>query len=703
MKRLLGYLKPHKWVMTFATLLVLLIIVVELYRPIIIGDAIDDYINGYYQPYVTTSEDAPGAVSYKGLWLTRDADSVAAADASSSESSSGTDIIANAFSSSGEDASSASDTTPEASAALSDAEQAGPYYQLFLYQDHYYMAEELTYGQTLLLKEASGQTLSEYASSLTPLSREALKELRTYDFRGILKAALLYLLLMLAGFVLNAADTWMLQKMGQNIVYSLREEVFSHIHSLSLNFFNTTPVGKLVTRVSNDTEAVNELFSTILVKLFKNVVKIIGYAVVMISIDPKMAGVSFLLLPLVAVITFVFRAFSRKAYQITRNRITELNTFLSEHISGMKLIQIFAREKEKYAAFEQRSRDLYRANWREVMTFAIFRPIVYMISVIAMVIVIGTGSSSVLQGTLSLGTLFIFISYISSFFEPIQELAEQFGTLQSSLASAEKIFSILDEKPDIVNPPAPRKVTIKGRIEFRHVWFAYEKDDYILKDVSFTIHPGEKVAFVGATGAGKTSILNLIGRYFDIQKGEILIDGINIKDLDTDVLRSAIGQVQQDVFLFTGDVKSNISLGNESITLEDVKKAAQTVHADTFIEKMPRQYDEPVTERGSTLSAGQRQLISFARTLAYKPTILVLDEATANIDTETEALITQALERLMEGRTTIMVAHRLSTIQHADKIIVMHKGQIRESGSHQELLAQNGLYKKLYDLQLVDA
>ena len=703
MKRLLGYLKPHKWVMTFATLLVLLIIVVELYRPIIIGDAIDDYINGYYQPYVTTSEDAPGSVSYKGLWLTRDADSVAAADASSSESSSGTDIIANAFSSSGEDASSASDTTTEASAALSDAEQAGPYYQLFLYQDHYYMAEELTYDQTLLLKEASGQTLSEYASSLTPLSREELKELRTYDFRGILKAALLYLLLMLAGFVLNAADTWMLQKMGQNIVYSLREEVFSHIHSLSLNFFNTTPVGKLVTRVSNDTEAVNELFSTILVKLFKNVVKIIGYAVVMISIDPKMAGVSFLLLPLVAVITFVFRAFSRKAYQITRNRITELNTFLSEHISGMKLIQIFAREKEKYAEFEQRSRDLYRANWREVMTFAIFRPIVYMISVIAMVIVIGTGSSSVLQGTLSLGTLFIFISYISSFFEPIQELAEQFGTLQSSLASAEKIFSILDEKPDIVNPPAPREVTIKGRIEFRHVWFAYEKDDYILKDVSFTIHPGEKVAFVGATGAGKTSILNLIGRYFDIQKGEILIDGINIKDLDTDVLRSAIGQVQQDVFLFTGDVKSNISLGNESITLEDVKKAAQTVHADTFIEKMPRQYDEPVTERGSTLSAGQRQLISFARTLAYKPTILVLDEATANIDTETEALITQALERLMEGRTTIMVAHRLSTIQHADKIIVMHKGQIRESGSHQELLAQNGLYKKLYDLQLVDA
>ena len=345
---------------------------------------------------------------------------------------------------------------------------------------------------------------------------------------------------------------------------------------------------------------------------------------------------------------------------------------------------------------------MFRANWREVMTFAIFRPSIYLISIVAMIIVIGTGSSYVLGGTLSLGTLFIFISYISSFFEPIQELAEQFGTLQSSLASAEKIFSILDEKPEIVNPDKPLPVQIQGRIEFKHVWFAYEKDDYILKDVSFVIHPGEKVAFVGATGAGKTSILNLIGRYFDIQKGEILIDGVNIKDIDTDVLRGAIGQVQQDVFLFTGDIKSNISLGNENITLQDVQSAARTVHADTFIEKMPEGYDAPVTERGSTLSAGQRQLISFARTLAYKPSILVLDEATANIDTETESLITQALSTLMEGRTTIMVAHRLSTIQHADKIIVMHKGQIKEAGSHQELLAQNGLYKKLYDLQLVE-
>ncbi len=522
-------------------------------------------------------------------------------------------------------------------------------------------------------------------------------------YRGILYAGGLYALMLLLGFAFNASNNWILQNVGQSIIYRMREEVFAHIHSLSVHFFNTQPVGKLVTRVSNDTEAVNELFSQILAKLFKNTVKIIGFAVVMLSINVKMALYSFLLLPFVTALTFLFRYLSRKAYRITRTRITELNTFLSEHISGMKLIQIFAREKEKYEEFEWKSGLLFKANWRETIIFAIFRPAIYMLSVIAMAVVIGQGSAFVLEGTVSLGTLFVFINYISSFFEPIQELAEQFGTLQSSLASAEKIFSILDEKPEIVNPENPRSVRITGRIEFRHVWFAYEKEDYILKDVSFTIAPGEKAAFVGATGAGKSSILNLIGRYYDVQKGEILIDGVNIKEIDKDALRRAIGQVQQDVFIFTGDIKGNISLDNEEIPREEIERAARIVNADSFINKMPQGFDEPVTERGSTLSAGQRQLLSFARTLAYKPTILVLDEATANIDTETESLITQALEKLMEGRTTIMVAHRLSTIQHADKIIVMHKGEIKESGSHQELLQMDGMYKKLYDLQLVEA
>ena len=659
MKRLLSYLKPHKWVITLATVLVLFIITVELYRPIIIGNAIDQYINGYYHPYVEADVSASDAVNWNGLVLSRDQ-------------------------------------------AVSKADSAS-FYQIFLWKDHYYMAENLTRAECTALQNADTSVLKNYVrEGAQKLTSNDLKVLRQNDFKGILKAAILFLLLLFSGFFLNLADTWLLQKMGQQIVYKLREETFTHIHSLSLSFFNTTPVGKLVTRVSNDTEAVNELFSTILVKLFKNVVKIIGYAVVMLSINVKMAGISFLLLPLVAILTFVFRHLSRKAYQITRNKITELNTFLSEHISGMKLIQIFAREKEKYSEFEGKSMELYRANFREIMTFAIFRPSIYMVSVIAMILVIRTGSLSVLNGSLSLGTLFVFITYISSFFEPIQELSEQLGTLQSSIASAEKIFSVLDVKPEIVSPTDPAPVNILGEIEFRHVWFAYEEENYILKDVSFVIQPGEKAAFVGATGAGKSTILNLIGRYFDIQKGQILIDGIDIHEIDLDVLRGAIGQVQQDVFIFTGDIKSNISLNNEAISPDDVRRAAEIVNADPFIQKLPHGYDEPVTERGSTLSAGQRQLLSFARTLAYDPKILVLDEATANIDTETETLITQALARLMDGRTTIMVAHRLSTIQHADKIIVMHHGEIKESGTHQELLAKDGLYKKLYELQLMD-
>ena len=656
MKQLLGYLKPHKWTMFFATILVLFIIVIELYRPIIIGNAIDNNINGYYKPYLETTKDGKEAVSYKDVYLTKN---------------------------------------------FSENEINGNnLYQIVLFDDNYYMIENIDKKQSEILQKATNEELKSIISNATLLDKEDLKEVRKYDFNGILYATGLYLLIMLIGFVLNVINTLMLQNMGQKIIFKMRKQVFEHIHSLSLNFFNKEPVGKLVTRVTNDTESINELFTTILIKLFKNVVKIFGFAVVMFYKDVKLASLAFLMLPIVGVLTFMFKHFSRVAYRITRNKITELNTFLAEHISGMKLIQIFAKEKEKYEEFENKSEELYRANWREVMTFAIFRPCIYFVSVIALIIIIGNGSSSVLNGTLSVGTLYIFISYINSFFEPIQELVEQFGTLQSSIASSEKIFSILEEKPDIISPKNPKDININGKIEFKNVWFAYEDEDYILKDVSFTINEGEKVAFVGATGAGKSSILNLIGRYFDIQKGEILIDGVNIKDIDIDVLRGSIGQVQQDVFIFTGDIKSNISLNNENITNEKIIQSAKMVNASSFIEKLNNKYDEPVTERGSTLSAGQIQLLSFARTLAYNPKILVLDEATSNIDTETEELITKALETLMNDRTTIMVAHRLSTIQHADKIIVMHKGEIKESGNHQQLISKNGIYKRLYDVQL---
>ena len=520
-------------------------------------------------------------------------------------------------------------------------------------------------------------------------------------FAGLLFTAGKYALALLITFVCNNRMMYLLQRMGQRIVYEMRRELFEHIESLSMRFFDLTPVGKIVTRVTNDVEAVHELYANILVKLFRNVVKILGLAVVMLALDVRMALLSFIMVPLVSVLTVLTRTLSLRANREMRTRLSALNTFLSEHLSGMKIIQIFNREKRKYEEFSQYSEAHYRASFRAIMVNAVFRPIIVFTAVVAMSIVIAGGSHGVLTGTVSFGTMYIFLQYIKTFFEPIQDLAEQLSTLQSAVASAEKIFTLLDEKPLIHDPEKPvQPAEIRGRIEFRNVWFAYDNENFILRDVSFVIEPGQKVAFVGATGAGKSSILNLIGRYYDIQKGEILIDGVNIKDLSRDQIRRAIGQVQQDVFIFTGDVKSNIRLREESISDEAIREASRQVNADRFIDRLPGGYDERVTERGSTFSAGQRQLLSFARTLAFDPSILILDEATANIDTETEQWIQEALETLMTGRTTIMVAHRLSTIQHADKIIVMHKGKIRESGTHQELLDQDGIYRKLYQLQL---
>ena len=521
------------------------------------------------------------------------------------------------------------------------------------------------------------------------------------DYDVIVNTAVKYSIVLALGFAFNIAQTWILQKTGQNIILQVRREIYLHIQSLSSRYFDLTPVGKLVTRVSNDVEALNEMYSDILVKLFRNIIKIIGLAAVMLIYDYKLALFSFILLPIVILLTVFFRRMARKIYRIYRTRLTDLNTFLSEHLSGMRIIQIFGREERKYEEFHDKNKKLYKAFYNEMLIFAVFRPLMYILSVLSLMIVLWVGSREVFTTVISVGTLYIFSNYIQSFFDPIQELAEQFSTLQSSIASAEKIFTIMDEDFSIEEVENPVVLPeIKGRIEFDHVWFAYDDENYVLRDVSFVIEPGQKAAFVGATGAGKSSILNLIGRYYDIQKGHIYIDGVDIKELSKKQLRSAIGQMQQDVFIFEGDIEYNIRLHDEDITDEDVKKAAEYVNASRFIEKLPGAYKEPVTERGATFSAGERQLLSFARTLAHKPSILVMDEATANIDTETEILIQEALEKLMEGRTTIMVAHRLSTIQHADCIMVMHKGKIREQGTHQELLAQDGIYKKLYELQM---
>ena len=521
------------------------------------------------------------------------------------------------------------------------------------------------------------------------------------DYDVIIATAIKYAVVLALSFAFNIAQTWILQKTGQNIILQMRKDLYRHIQSLGSRYFDITPVGKLVTRVTNDVEALNEMYSGILVQLFRNIVKIVGLAGVMLVLDVRLAAISFVLMPLVIGLTVLCQKIARNIYRLYRTRLTDINTFLSEHLSGMKIIQIFGRQERKFEEFHDKNTKLYKAFYREMLMYAVFRPLIYILSILSLMIVLWFGSRNVFDEIISVGTLYIFSNYIRSFFDPIQELAEQFSTLQSSIASAEKIFTVMDEDefiPEVENPKQPDKIT--GKIEFDHVWFAYDGENYVLKDVSFVINPGEKVAFVGATGAGKSSILNLIGRYYDIQKGHIYIDGIDIRQLSKKTLRSAIGQMQQDVFIFEGDVAYNICLNDDDITDAQVKAAAEYVNASHFIEKLPQGYHEPVTERGATFSAGERQLLSFARTLAHNPSILVMDEATANIDTETEILIQEALEKLMDGRTTIMVAHRLSTIQHADCIMVMHKGRICERGTHRELLEQDGIYRKLYELQI---
>ena len=521
------------------------------------------------------------------------------------------------------------------------------------------------------------------------------------DYDVIIATAIKYAVVLALSFAFNIAQTWILQKTGQNIILQIRKDLYRHIQSLGSRYFDITPVGKLVTRVTNDVEALNEMYSGILVQLFRNIVKIVGLAGVMLVLDVRLAAISFVLMPLVIGLTVLCQKIARNIYRLYRTRLTDINTFLSEHLSGMKIIQIFGRQERKFEEFHDKNTKLYKAFYREMLMYAVFRPLIYILSILSLMIVLWFGSKNVFDEIISVGTLYIFSNYIRSFFDPIQELAEQFSTLQSSIASAEKIFTVMDEDefiPEVENPKQPDKIT--GKIEFDHVWFAYDGENYVLKDVSFVINPGEKVAFVGATGAGKSSILNLIGRYYDIHKGHIYIDGIDIRQLSKKQLRSAIGQMQQDVFIFEGDVAYNIRLNDDAITDAQVKAAAEYVNASHFIEKLPQGYHEPVTERGATFSAGERQLLSFARTLAHNPSILVMDEATANIDTETEILIQEALEKLMDGRTTIMVAHRLSTIQHADCIMVMHKGRICERGTHRELLEQDGIYRKLYELQI---
>lgn len=521
------------------------------------------------------------------------------------------------------------------------------------------------------------------------------------DFNRIITTIIIMGIITIIGSVSQYFQNILLQKTGQSIIYTVREEVFTHIEKLSANQFNNIPIGKLVTRVTSDTNNLNELYTSVIINLIKSFLTLIGVIVMMFITNVEITLYILITAPVIFGLCMVFRKFSRKAYRDVRTNVTNINTFLSENISGIKITQIFNQEEKKLGEFKENNNRLKKSSLKEVFVFGIFRPTIYGIYILTVIMLLWIGSKNALLGGVVTSSIIVkFYAYLGSFFNPLQELADQFNVLQSAFASSEKIFSILDTQPEVVDAPdAVDLVDFKGEVEFKNVWFRYIKDEWILKDVSFKVNANETVAFVGATGSGKTTILSLIVRNYDIQKGQILIDGKDIKTYTISSLRKNIGQMLQDVFLFSGTILSNIQLNDETISIDEVVKASKYVNADKFIDKLPEKYYEKVRERGNNFSSGQRQLISFARTIVHKPKLMILDEATSNIDTETEKLIQDSLEKMMNIGTMLIVAHRLSTIQHADNIIVLSKGEIIEQGTHQELLKNKKHYYTLYKLQ----
>ncbi len=527
-----------------------------------------------------------------------------------------------------------------------------------------------------------------------------------FELSELFKTVAVYIGILVISVACTYLQSMILQKIGQRILSALREKVFTHIERLSHDQLNHIPVGKLVTRVTNDTNAISMMFTNILVNLIKNVFIVVGIFIAMLCINLELTLMVTCFVPFVVLFTVIFRKFSRKAYREVKDGTTDINTYLSENLSGMKITQIFNREDRKMTDFVARSSKLSKAKSKQMFVFGIFRPMVYVLyisSVLCLFYLAGRGyigNTSFLGQVITVEVLVTFYMYISKFFNPIQNLAEMFNALQSAFASAEKIFSILDIEPEVVDEEDAIELdSVRGEIEFRDVWFAYNPDEWVLKGVSFKVDAGKTIAFVGSTGSGKTTILSLICRNYDIQKGEILIDGINIKRIKISSLRRHFGQMLQDVFLFSGTVRSNIVLRMENIDDERIMDACRYVNADSFISKLEHGLDEEVRERGNNFSAGQRQLLSFARTILHRPSVMILDEATANIDTETELLIQDSLSRMMKIGTMLIVAHRLSTIQHADNIILLSQGKIIEQGTHNELLKLRGKYHKLYMLQ----
>lgn len=649
MKRLLTYTKPYWKLLLLSLLLLVFITALELLNPYLLKLTIDDHINGYKQPMYQVSIDNPmdGIIYRENKYIKQKTIRV-------------------------------------------DEELLfinSPIKKILKDGGYYYIVDYNVEDANLGIK----------------LSKDEYMSFRQNDIDGINKISILFFLVILFTFIFNYLQTYILNYTSQKIIYNMRSEVFNHIQSLSIGFFDKNPIGRLLTRVTNDTETLNEMYTSVLITLFKDVLMLVGITIVMLKMDFKLALLSFSLVPLILLIAMVFRKKIRVIYRLGRSQIASINTSLNENITGIRTIQIFNKEKKISTSFDKLNSDYLITQKQEITANAIFRPSIEIIRSLGIATLIYFGGGKVISGAIEFGVLYAFIDYLQKFFAPIIDLTEKYNILQSAMASSERIFGILDNQDRIENPVIPITVEdVKGKIEFKNVWFAYVGENWVLKDISFVINPGEAIAFVGATGAGKSSIINLITRFYDIQKGEILLDGVNIKELDKFQLRESIGVVLQDVFLFTGTIGDNIRLNNLDISDENIVEVAKYVNAHNFISKLPNQYKEAVMERGSTLSSGERQLLAFARTLAHDPKILILDEATSNIDTETELLIQDALEKLIKDRTTIAVAHRLSTIQHADNIIVLSNGQIVEMGNHQQLLKKESMYYDLYKLQYSD-
>ena len=520
------------------------------------------------------------------------------------------------------------------------------------------------------------------------------------ELQGLSMIAAFLVFGLIGEFVFSYFEEYRMLMIGQNVMHDLRQTLFSHLQRLDVQYFDKNPVGRLMTRVMGDVQVLNELFTSGVITVFSNILVILGIMVAMLLYNWKVAIVTFSVLPIIFGATLVYQIYSRRAFREQRKQYARINAFLQENIVGMTTMKLFTQERRSYLRFNERNRRYLAANLRSIFYFSIFHPLIEVTASLATAVIIWYGGGQIVQGALTFGVLVAFMRYAERFFWPIRELSEKYTIFQNAMASSERIFQLLDTEPSVVSTADKTgEETLKGEIEFRNVWFAYNDEDYVLRDVSFKVKPGEKVALVGHTGAGKTSIINLLCRFYEINKGQILIDGVDLRKMNLEELRSAISIVQQNIFLFSDSIERNISLGDTSISSEQVARASKDVHLDRFVQKMPDVYGTEIKEDGGGLSVGQKQLVAFARALASDPSILILDEATSSVDTETEILIEDALSRLMENRTSVVIAHRLSTIQNADKIIVMHRGEIRETGTHNELLQKEGIYYRLYQLQ----